>query len=78
MKTEDVKALGEAIAQNATLLVALDDTDLQGVEYTSTTRSIGLLKNARIIEESDEEGIFFTGDNFELLSKAINCRRALI
>ena len=48
MKTEDVKALGEAIAQNSTLLVALDDTDLQGVEYTSTTRSIGLLKNARM------------------------------
>ena len=75
MKTEDVKALGEAIAQNSTLLVALDDTDLQGVEYTSTTRSIGLLKNARIIEESDEEGIFFPGDNFELLSKAINAHR---
>ena len=74
MDTSEIKLLGEAIAQNAGFLSDLDYVELDPLERTDLPRNIGLLKNARIVDEV-ETGFFYPGENYEFLKKAIGSSR---
>lgn len=74
MNASEIKSLGEAIAQNAEFLAELDYVELDPLERTDLPRSVGLLKNARIVDEV-EDGFFYPGDNYDFLKKAIGSSR---
>ena len=74
MDASEIKQLGEAIAQNAELLSDLDFLELESLERMDLPRNIGLLKNARIVDEV-EDGFFYPGENYEFLKKAIGSSR---
>ncbi|MBO1924578.1 hypothetical protein [Thiomicrorhabdus sp. 6S3-12] len=74
MNPSEIKLLGEAIAQNAQFLSDLDYVELDPLERTDLPRNIGLLKNARVVDEV-EDGYFYPGENYELLKKAIGSSR---
>lgn len=71
MNAEEVRKLGEAIAHNAELLSELDSWEDEPIELFEVSQSFGLLKNARFIEQIDDN-LYLPGENFELLRKAIN------
>ena len=71
MNAEELKKLGEAIAKNSEFLARLDLVEAEPIELIEASQSLGLLKNARIIEEL-EQNSFFPGENFELLRRAIH------
>lgn len=74
MDASEIKLLGEAIAQNAEFLSDLDYVELDPLEKTDLPRNVGLLKNARIVDEV-EDGLFYPGENYEFLKKAIGSSR---
>lgn len=71
MKAEDIRKLGEAIAQHAELLALLDYAEDEPVFVAERSQSLGLLKNARLIEAVDDDR-YFTGEYYELLRKTIH------
>jgi hypothetical protein len=71
MTSEEIRKLGEAIAQNAELLSLLDETEEEPLEVLDSTQSLGLLKNAGFIEQI-EDTLFFPGDLMKMLRMAIN------
>jgi hypothetical protein len=71
MKAEDIRKLGEAIAHHAELLALLDYAEDDPIFVAERSQSLGLLKNARLIEAVDDDR-YFTGEYYELLRKTIH------
>ncbi|WP_178863475.1 hypothetical protein [Thiomicrorhabdus cannonii] len=71
MTADEIRKLGEAITLNAGMLAEMDWVEETPIEIFDATQSLGLLKNARIIEPIDDSS-YFPGENYDLLRKAIN------
>lgn len=71
MKAEDIRKLGEAIAYHAELLAELDFSLDEPVYVAERSPSLGLLKNARLIEAVEDDR-YFSGEYYELLRKTIH------
>ncbi len=71
MKAEDIRKLGEAIAYHAELLAELDFSLDEPVYVAERSPSLGLLKNARLIEAVEDDS-YFSGEYYELLRKTIH------
>lgn len=70
MTAEEIRKLGEAIAQHAELLAELDYAEDEPVAVLEQSTSLGLLKNARLIEAVEDDN-YFPGEHYELLRKTI-------